>query len=156
MSILTKSYFHNEKKAFAYLESILWKDGVVCPHCGTIDRYYVLNGKTTRVGLKKCKDCKKQFTVKVGTVFESSHVPLHKWLQAAYLIASSKKGMSAHQLHRILEVTHKTAWFMFHRLREAMREGKTDLMGGNKNFVEVDETYLDNKGKQVVAKKQNL
>jgi transposase-like protein len=139
MSILSKPYFHNEKAAFAHLESILWADGPVCPHCGGMDRVYDLT--KTRIGLKKCGHCRKQFTVRVGTVFESSHVELHKWLQAVYLMCASKKGVSAHQLHRILEVTYKTAWFMAHRIREAMRSGKLAPMGGAGQTIEIDETF---------------
>lgn len=142
MSVLTKPYFHDEAAAIEKLESILWADGPVCPHCGNMGRIYELKGKSTRPGLRKCGECRKQFTVKVGTVFESSHVPLFKWLQAAFLMTSSKKGISAHQLHRTLEVTYKTAWFMAHRLREAMRTGGLEPMGGFGRFVEVDETFI--------------
>jgi transposase-like protein len=117
-----------------------WPNGPVCPHCGGIDRITVVKGG--RPGLKRCGDCKKQFTVKVGTVFESSHIPLHKWYQAAHLLASSKKGISSHQLHRTLKVTYKTAWFMAHRLREAMRVGGLTPMGGSGSAVEADETYF--------------
>ncbi len=140
MSILSKPYFHDEPAAFEYLEGIVWPDGPVCPHCGGMERAYDLS--KTRIGLKKCGHCRKQFTVRVGTVFESSHVPLHKWLQAAFLMVSSKKGISAHQLHRILEITYKTAWFMAHRLREAMRGGDLAPMGGAGEVVEVDETFI--------------
>ena len=143
MSVLSKPYFHDEAKAFEYLESILWADGVVCPHCGVVDgRVYSLEGKSTRVGLKKCGECRKQFTVKVGTVFEHARMPLHKMLQAVYLMTSSKKGISAHQLHRVLEVTYKTAWFLAHRIREAMRSGDLLPFGGEGGVVEVDETYI--------------
>lgn len=143
MSVLSKPYFHDEAKAFEYLESILWADGIVCPHCGVVGgRVYALEGKTTRVGLKKCGECRKQFTVKVGTVFEHGRIPLHKFLQATYLMTSSKKGISAHQLHRVLEVTYKTAWFLAHRIREAMRSGDLAPFGGEGGVVEVDETYI--------------
>ena len=147
MSILSKPYFHNEKAAFKHLEKLLWKDCVVCPKCGTVDRAGQLegvrgkNGKT-RLGLWKCYECRKQFTVRVGTVFESAHIPLHKCLQAVHLIASSKKGISSHQLHRILEIQYKSAWFLAHRIREAMRDGKLAPMGGNGKIVESDETYI--------------
>lgn len=144
MSLLSKPYFHDEAAAFAKLESIVWPNGPTCPHCGAVDRITPIGGKTARMGLKRCGHCRKQFTVKVGTVFESSHVPLHKWLQAAYLMASSKKGISAHQLHRTLEVTYKTAWFMEHRIREAMRTGEFAPFGGNGGIVEVDETFIGN------------
>jgi transposase-like protein len=149
MSILSKPYFHNEKAAFRHLEKLLWGDGVVCPHCGTVDRAGKLEGVKgkngqPRLGLWKCYECRKQFTVRVGTVFESAHIPLHKCLQAVHLMVSSKKGISAHQLHRILEVTYKTAWFLAHRIREAMRDGKLSPMGGSGKVVEVDETFIGN------------
>lgn len=140
MSILNKKYFTSEKAAFKHLEGILWPDGPVCPHCGSCTQPYDL--AKTRIGLRKCRDCKKQFTVRVGTVFESSHIALHKWMQAVYLICSSKKGMSAHQLHRTLEVTYKTAWFMAHRLREAMKSGDLPPMGGEGETIQADETYF--------------
>ena len=143
MSVLSQPYFHDEAKAFQYLESILWADGIVCPHCGVVaGRVYNLEGRSTRVGLKKCGECRKQFTVKVGTVFEHARMPLHKMLQATYLMTSSKKGISAHQLHRVLEVTYKTAWFLGHRIREAMRTGELAPFGGDGGVVEVDETYI--------------
>ena len=148
MSILSKKYFHNERAAFAYLEAILWPDGPICPHCGVIDSAGKLKGESTRIGLWKCYACRKQFTVKVGTVFEHGRVPLHKFLQATYLMCSSKKGVSAHQLSRTLEVTYKTAWFMAHRIREAMREGKVPGgLGGKNKVVEADETYIGGKAK---------
>ena len=146
MSVLSRPYFHDEAKAFAYLESVIWADGIVCPHCGVIGgRVYALEGKATRVGLKKCGECRKQFTVKVGTVFEHARMPLHKMLQAVYLMTSSKKGISAHQLGRVLEVTYKTAWFLAHRIREAMRSGDLAPFGGNGGVVEVDETFIGKK-----------
>ena len=140
MSVLSKAYFHNDDAARQELEGILWPDGPVCPHCRGKDRIYDL--KKTRPGLRKCGHCRKQFTVTVGTVFESSHIPLHKWMQAVYLMCSSKKGISAHQLHRTLEVTYKTAWFMAHRIREAMKDGEFSPMGGDGEIVEVDETFI--------------
>jgi transposase-like protein len=147
MSILAKAYFHNERAAFRHLERLLWADGVVCPHCGTVDgagRLKGVKGKNgkERLGLWKCYECRKQFTVRVGTVFESAHIPLHKCLQAVHLIASSKKGISSHQLHRILEIQYKSAWFLSHRIREAMRDGKLAPMGGAGKTVEMDETYI--------------
>jgi len=144
MSVLSRPYFHDEQAAYDKLESLLWPDGPICPHCGGMKRVYELKGASHRIGLKKCGHCRKQFTVKVGTVFESSHVPLYKWLQACYLMASSKKGISSNQLARTLEVTVKTAWFMSHRIREAMREGALDPMGGIGKVVEVDETFIGN------------
>ncbi len=142
MSILSGPYFHDEAAAFAHLEGVLWADGVVCPHCGSLGKHYDL--RKTRIGLRKCQDCRKQFTVKVGTVFESAHIPLHKMLQAVYLMCASKKGVSAHQLHRILGITYKTAWFLAHRIREAMRSSNLAPMGGAGGAVEVDETFIGN------------
>ena len=147
MSILSKPYFHDEDAAYEKVESIVWPQGPVCPHCGNADenRVYRLQGKTHRPGLRKCAECRKQFTVKIGTIFESSHVPLHKWLQAIFLLAASKKGISANQLHRTLEVTLKTAWFMAHRIREAMRDGDLSPFGSDGGAVEVDETFIGRK-----------
>ena len=154
MSILSKPYFHDEASAFAHVESILWAQGRVCPHCGTVDNSYALKGVRSkpsqknpegveRHGLYKCSDCRKQFTVRKGTIFEESHLPLHKWLQAVYLLCSSKKGFSARQMHRVLEVQYKTAWFLCHRIREAMRSGgDLDVFGAGGGSVEVDETYI--------------
>ena len=145
MSVLSRPYFHDEEKAFAYLESVIWADGTACPHCGGIDRITKVKAnpaKRIRLGLWRCGDCKKQFTVKVGTVFEHARLPLNKALQATYLMTSSKKGISAHQLHRVLEVTYKTAWFLAHRIREAMRSGDLAPFGFDGGAVEVDETYI--------------
>jgi transposase-like protein len=147
MSVFDLPHFHDETAAFAKLESILWPNGPVCPHCGSLGRSRRLGGTSTRIGLLKCYDCRKQFTVKVGTVFEQSHVKLHIWFQAAFLMCSSKKGISSHQLHRTLGVSLKTAWFMSHRLREAMREGHFGPLGGEDKFVEADETYSGGKAK---------
>lgn len=146
MSVLSKPYFHDEAAAFAHVEKVLWPQGPVCPHCGNKGEKPIYDLAKTRIGLRKCRGCSKQFTVRVGTVFESSHVPMHKWLQAVYLMVSSKKGVSAHQLHRTIEVTYKTAWFMEHRLREAMRSGVLAPLGGAGKTVEVDETYVGRKG----------
>jgi transposase-like protein len=155
VSVLSSPHFHDEAKAYEYLERIVWADGVACPHCGVVDgRIYDLAGVRTkpskkfpkgkvRHGLKKCGECRKQFTVKVGTVFEHARIPLHKMLQAVHLMVSSKKGISAHQMHRVLEVTYKSAWFLMHRIREAMPSG--DLarpFGSGGGAVEVDETYI--------------
>ena len=122
-SALSAPHFHNEAQAYAYVEARVWPEGPVCPHCGGVERISKMQGKTTRIGLYKCYQCRKPFTVTIGTIFEASHVPLHIWLQAIYLIAGSKKGISSNQLHRTLGVTLKTAWFMSHRIREAMRDG---------------------------------
>jgi transposase-like protein len=148
MSVLSRPYFHDEEKAFAYLESVLWADGAVCPHCGGVDRITKVKAnpeKRIRLGLWRCGDCKGQFTVKVGTVFEHGRMPLHKMLQAVYLMTSSKKGISAHQLHRVLEITYKSAWFLAHRIREAMREGSLAPFGQGGGAVEVDETNIGRK-----------
>lgn len=123
MSVLSAPHFHDEEAAYAFVEARVWPEGPVCPHCGCSERIGVLKGKSTRIGVRKCYDCRKPFTVKVGTVFEASNVKLHLWLQAMFLMCSSKKGISANQLHRTLGVTLKTAWFMAHRIREAMRSG---------------------------------
>jgi len=154
-SILNLPFFGDEAAAFAKLESIVWRDGIVCPKCGTVGQARPLQGVKdkkgrVRYGLKKCYSCRAQFTVRVGTVFEASHVPLHLWLQAAYLMASSKKGISSNQLHRTLGVTLKTAWFMSRRLREAMRSGSLAPFGSSGSAVEVDETFIGRKkGKPV-------
>lgn len=159
MSVLNRAHFYDEKAAFAYVESILWPQGPVCPHCGSMERAYKLEGVRTkqnaeqrekglpgneRFGLWKCGECRKQFTVRKGTIFEESHCPMHKWLQAIHLICSSKKGISSHQLHRVLEVQYKTAWFLSHRIRESMRNGDLTPFGGGGSPVEIDETYLGN------------
>jgi transposase-like protein len=151
MSVLSKPYFHNEEAAFEHLESVLWPVAPICPHCGSVNaKHYDL--RKTRVGLRKCceKACRKQFTVRVGTVFESTHIPLHKTLQAVYLMCASKKGVSAHQVHRILGVTYKTAWFLCHRIREALRSGDLSPMGGVGSIVEIDETFIGRKEGAVV------
>ncbi|MCA1654693.1 MAG: IS1595 family transposase [Sphingomicrobium sp.] len=148
MSVLSRPYFHDEEKAFEYLESVIWADGKVCPHCGGLDRLTKVRAnpaKRIRFGLWRCGDCKRQFTVKVGMVFEHARVPLNKMLQAVYLLTSSKKGFSAHQLHRALEVTYKTAWFIAHRVREALRTGDLGPLGGEGGVVEIDETYIGKK-----------
>src|ERR1700730_11839470 len=130
-SALSAKFFHDEAAAYAKLESLLWPDGPVCPRCGCLDRITVVRGKTARMGLKRCGHCQRQFTATVGTVFESSHVKLNLWLQASHMLCTSKKGMSSHQIHRTLGVTYKTAWFMTHRLREAMRSGEFVPFGGS-------------------------
>ncbi|HSH86811.1 MAG TPA: IS1595 family transposase [Methylophilus sp.] len=142
MSILSAPYFHNEEAAYAYVESKLWTNGPVCPHCATFDRIGKMGGKSTRIGTYKCYTCRKPFTVKVGTIFESSHIPMRLWLQAIFLISSSKKGISSNQLHRTLGITIKSAWFMSHRIREAMKSTDVTLFGSNGGDVEVDETFI--------------
>ena len=144
-SALSAPHFHNEDAAYAFVEKRLWPEGPVCPHCGGVTRISKMQGKSTRVGAYKCYQCRKPFTVKLGTIFEASHVAMHIWLQAMYLIAGSKKGISSNQLHRTLGVTLKTAWFMSHRIREAMRSGGLAPMGGTGGIVEVDETFIGRK-----------
>lgn len=148
MSALSRPEFHSEEAAFAHLEKIVWADGIVCPHCGGTERITSVKAnaaKRIRLGLKRCGQCKLQFTVKVGTVFEHARIPLNKMLQAVYLMTSSKKGISAHQLHRVLEITYKSAWFLAHRIREAMRSGDLAPFGSGGGAVEVDETYIGRK-----------
>ncbi len=150
MSALNQPHFQDATKAREYLERIQWPNGPVCPHCGVIGGHYALQGASTRPGLWKCADCRSQFSVTVGTVFERSKIALNVWLQAVFLLCTSKKGMSSHQLHRTLGVTYKTAWFMSHRIREAFRDGNPGIMGGGGSPVEVDETYYGKaKGKRV-------
>ena len=150
-ALFTEKRFNDDNAAREHLESIRWPNGPVCPHCGGTERNSKIIAKTAkgaRPGLYFCGDCREQFTVTVGTVFERSKVALHKWVLATHLICSSKKGMSAHQLHRTLGVTYKTAWFMAHRIREAMNIEPTGQLGGDGGPVEVDETFWGNKGKQ--------
>jgi transposase-like protein len=137
-SILEAKVLQDEAAAYAWVEARVWPEGPVCPHCGGTDRISKMGGKSTRIGVYKCK----QFSVKVGTVFESSHVPMRLWLQAMFLLCSSKKGISSNQLHRTLGVTLKTAWFMSHRIREAMRVVGVEPMGGAGEVVEIDETLI--------------
>ena len=138
--------FIDKVAARKHLEALRWPDGPTCPHCGSLDATR-LEGKKHRDGLVQCNDCREQFTVTVGTVFERSKVPLNKWLLCNHLLCSSKKGMSAHQIHRMLGVTYKTAWFMCHRLREAMQGNDTGPLGGAGKFVEADETYVGGKAR---------
>src|SRR5438876_4158651 len=142
---LNAPQFQNADKAREYLEGQVWPNGPICPHCGVIGKHWALEGESTRPGLYKCTDCREPFTVTVGTVFERSKIPLHKWVLATHLLCSSKKGMSSHQLHRTLGVTYKTAWFMSHRIREAMGDKPSGKLGGGGKIVEVDETYFGNK-----------
>lgn len=145
MSILSAPHFHDENAAFARVEKVVWPQGPVCFHCGCMGRISAIKPnpeKRVRYGLKKCGDCKKQFTVRMGTIFEESKLPLHIWLQAMHLMVSSKKGVSSHQLHRTLEVTYKTAWFLSHRIREAMRFGDLAPFGSDGGAVEADETFI--------------
>lgn len=147
MTTLTAPRFTDEKAARKHLEAVRWPDGPVCPHCGCVDNASRITGETARPGLLFCGDCRKQFTVTVGTLFADSKVPLNKWLLAVHLLNASKKGMSAHQLHRMLGVTYKTAWFMLHRIREAMRDANPGPLGGSNKVVEADESYVGGKAK---------
>lgn len=147
-AVLNQLQFQDADRAREYLEALRWPNGAICPHCGSVEAHYKLEGKAHRPGLYKCSDCREQFTVTVGTLFADSKVGLHKWLQACYLMSASKKGISSKQLERMLGVTYKTAWFMSHRIREAMNCDGGGLLGGNGGAVEVDETYWGNVGKQ--------
>ncbi|MGQ0741102.1 MAG: IS1595 family transposase [Alphaproteobacteria bacterium] len=145
MTNLTLPIFTNADKAREHLEAIRWPDGPVCPHCGTVNQATLLKGKSHRAGMFKCNSCREPFSVTVGTVMERSHIPLNKWVLGFHLMASSKKGISAHQLHRTLGVTYKTAWFMAHRIREAMTPSSTAPLGGEGQTVEADEAYIGRK-----------
>jgi transposase-like protein len=146
--VFSAPHMQNEEAAYAYVEARIWPNGPVCPHCGGVERIGKMAGKATRIGLHKCYQCRRQFNVKVGTIFEASHLPMTVWLQAMFLMASSKKGISANQLHRSLGVTLKTAWFLSHRIREAMTSGNVSMFGATGGAVEVDEAYIGHqKGK---------
>jgi len=143
MTNLTDPIYNDEDAARLHFERIRWPEGRTCPHCGTVDNSTLLQGKSTRHGLYKCKDCRKPFTATMGTIYERSHIPLHKWLLATHLMVSSKKGISALQLHRNLGFgSYRTAWFMAHRIREAMRSDDTTPMGQGGGDVFADETYF--------------
>ncbi|MEO6041260.1 MAG: IS1595 family transposase [Croceibacterium sp.] len=143
-SVFDAPQFKTEEGAFAYVEAHLWPTGPVCPHCGNCDsaRIRKMAGKTTRMGLHKCNECRKPFTVRMGTIFESSHLALHLWLQVIHLMCASKKGISTRQIQRMLQCSMKTAWFLTHRIREAMRSDDLTPFGGNGGIVEVDETFI--------------
>lgn len=141
MSNLSAKHFHDEAAAYAWVEARVWPNGAVCPHCGGSERISPMKGKSTRIGCYKCYSCRKPFTVKMNTIFEASHIAMHIWLQAIFLMCSSKKGISSNQLHRTLGITLKSAWFLSHRIREAMKVLGLPPMGGNGSIVETDETY---------------
>ena len=145
-SVLDAPQFRTETEAFAYVEARLWPNGAICPHCSEATRIGRLNGKTTRMGLHKCYACKKPFTVRMGTIFESSHLELHLWLQIIHLMCASKKGISIRQIQRMLNCSMKTAWFLGHRIREAMADNDGKI-GGLGVTVEADETYLNRSSK---------
>lgn len=149
-SDLQNPIFHDDAKAREWLEARVWRDGRTCPHCGAMEaRTRKLDGKAHRAGLYQCNECREQFTATVGTIMERSKLPLSKWLMALYLLSASKKGMSAHQLSRMLGISYKSTWFMMHRIREAMREPSfaAGPLGGANQVVEVDETYVGGKAK---------
>jgi transposase-like protein len=145
---LSNPIYHDENVARKHLEAIRWPDGVYCPFCGTADRVKPLGGKSMGPGWYHCATCREKFTVRVGTVYARSKIALHKWVLATHLLCASKKGMSAHQLHRMLGVTYKTAWFMAHRIREAMIDANPEPMGGPDDPVQADETYIGKKAEQ--------
>ncbi len=147
-SILSEEQFQNEEAAFEYVEARLWPQGPVCPSCGATDEHVgALKGKTTRLGLRKCYACNAQFTVRIGTIFEGSHLPLHLWLQVIHLMCASKKGISTRQIQRMLSCSMKTAWFLTHRIREAMQDGGLEPLGGAGKVLEADSTYIGGKEK---------
>lgn len=148
-SVLSAPQFHNEEAAFAYVEKLLWPNGPTCPHCGNCDdaRIGRLQGKSSRIGLRKCYSCRGTFTVRMGTIFEDSHLALHLWLQVIHLMCASKKGISTRQIQRMLQCSMKTAWFLSHRIREAMKDGMLGPLGGDGQTVEADETFIGGKEK---------
>ncbi len=147
MSDFSNPIFHNEAKARKWLEARLWPDGPICPHCGVIGEATLMKGKSHRPGLYQCNACREPFTVTVGTLYERSKIPLHKWLAATHLMMASKKGMSALQIGRMLGLSKKTAWFVCHRIRESLRETKPTPMGGQNKVIEADETFVGGKSK---------
>jgi transposase-like protein len=147
-SVLSAPHFHNEEAAFAHVEALLWPEGPTCPHCGaTKEHVGRLTGKTSRIGLRKCYACRGTFTVRMGTIFEDSHLALHLWLQVIHLMCASKKGLATRQIQRMLQCSMKTAWFLSHRIREAMKDDMLGPLGGEGQTVEVDETYIGGKEK---------
>jgi transposase-like protein len=155
-SVLSSEHFQNEEAAFAYVEARLWPNGPTCPKCGATEEHIgALKGETTRLGLRKCYACKAHFTVRVGTIFESSHLALHMWLQVIHLMCASKKGISTRQIQRMLQCSMKTAWFLTHRIREAMKDGGLEPLGGQGKVLEADTTYVGGKEKNKHISKRN-
>jgi transposase-like protein len=151
--LLTDDCFNDADKAREYLEAQRWPDGPVCAHCGSLNAT-ALDGAKHRPGLYQCNDCREQFTVTLGTVMERSKIPLNKWLLAIHLLGASKKGMSAHQIHRMLKITYQSAWFMCHRIREAMRDDTASPLGGGGKIVEADETYFGKRETRIPSKQR--
>lgn len=153
---MTNPIYSDEDLAREHLEGLLWPNGPFCPHCGNADtaRIHKLEGKSTRPGVYKCRECEKPFSVTVGTVFESSHIPLNKWLYATHKLNSGKKGTSAHQLHRELGISYKSAWFMCHRIREAMAPATPSPVGGEGKTIEIDETEIGGNAKNRAYRKR--
>ncbi len=155
MSDFSKPIFHDETKAREWLEARLWPNGPICPKCGTVNEATLMKGKSHRPGLYQCNACRQPFTVTVGTIYERSKIPLHKWLAATHLMMASKKGISALQVGRMLNVSKKTAWFLCHRIRESLRNGQDfNPMGGEGKTVEIDETFVGGLAKNQHAKKR--
>lgn len=147
MSDLSNPIFHDEAKARKWLETELWPNGPVRPHCGVVNEATLMKGESHRPGLYNCNACREQFTVTVGTIYERSHIPLNKWLAATHLMMASKKGMSALQIGRMLDFSKKTAWFVCHRIRESLRESNPEMLGGADRIIEADETFVGGKEK---------
>lgn len=154
-SVLSNPIFHDETAAREWLEARLWKDGPICPKCGTVDQATLMQGKSHRPGLYQCNACRQPFTVTVGTLYERSKIPLHKWLAATHLMMASKKGMSALEIGRLLGISKKSAWFLCHRIRESLRPTSLTPMGGEGKFVEADETYIGGKETNKHRSKRN-
>src|ERR1700724_4708452 len=147
--------FTDENKAREWLEARVWADGRACPHCGVFDQSTLMHGKSHRPGLYQCNACREPFTVTVGTLYERSKIPLHKWLAATHLMMASKKGVSSLQIGRLLGLSKKTAWFLCHRIRESLRETNPDMLGGNGKTVEIDESFVGGLEKNKHRSKRN-